>query len=59
VAGKLLGYGTLALEVKSVGQKQGLETLRYMPRPEKVIRMFTELISDEKTDEGKDHEDDV
>jgi hypothetical protein len=59
VAGRLLGYGTLVVE--SVGQKQDLEFIRYMPRPEKVVRTFAELISDEKPPraDGKDHGDGV
>jgi hypothetical protein len=43
VAGRLLGYGTLRVE--SVRQKQDLEGIWYMPRPEKVLRTLTELIS--------------
>lgn len=46
VAGTLLGYGTLRVE--SVRQKQDLEGYWYLPRPKKVFRVLTELISDEK-----------
>jgi Bacterial PH domain len=47
-AGRLLGYGTLRVEL--VGQKQDLETLEYLPRPEKVLRALTD---------GQNHEEDA
>lgn len=44
--GQLLGYGTLRVE--SAGQKQDLERIEYLPRPEEVFRAISELIFGEK-----------
>ncbi|MGH3795802.1 MAG: PH domain-containing protein [Pseudonocardiaceae bacterium] len=46
VAGRILGYGTLRLE--SAGQKQDLERISYIPRPEEVYDAISELIFGEK-----------
>ncbi|MDQ3764599.1 MAG: PH domain-containing protein [Actinomycetota bacterium] len=46
VIGQLLGYGTLRVE--SAGQKQDLERIEYLPRPEEVFRAISELIFGEK-----------
>jgi uncharacterized membrane protein YdbT with pleckstrin-like domain len=45
-AGQLLGYGTLRVE--SAGQKQDLEKIEYVPRPEEVFMAISELIFGEK-----------
>jgi uncharacterized membrane protein YdbT with pleckstrin-like domain len=45
-AGQLLGYGTLRVE--SAGQKQDLEKIQYVPRPEEVFMAISELIFGEK-----------
>jgi uncharacterized membrane protein YdbT with pleckstrin-like domain len=44
--GQLLGYGTLRVE--SAGQKQDLERIEYLPRPEEVFLAISELIFGEK-----------
>jgi uncharacterized membrane protein YdbT with pleckstrin-like domain len=44
--GQLLGYGTLRVE--SAGQKQDLEKIEYVPRPEEVFMAISELIFGEK-----------
>jgi uncharacterized membrane protein YdbT with pleckstrin-like domain len=44
--GQLLGYGTLRVE--SAGQKQDLETIKYVPRPEEVFMAISELIFGDK-----------
>ena len=44
--GRLLGYGTLRVE--SAGQKQDLENIEYLPRPEEVYDAISELIFGEK-----------
>jgi hypothetical protein len=44
--GQLLGYGTLRVE--SAGQKQDLEWIYYLPRPEEVFMAISELIFGEK-----------
>ena len=46
VLGQILGYGTLRVE--SAGQKQDLETIKYLPRPEEVFLAISELIFGEK-----------
>lgn len=46
VPGQLLGYGTLRVE--SAGQKQDLEKIEYLPRPEEVFHAISELIFGEK-----------
>ncbi|HET9255084.1 MAG TPA: PH domain-containing protein, partial [Pseudonocardiaceae bacterium] len=40
--GQILGYGTLRVE--SAGQKQDLETIDFLPRPEEVFMAISELI---------------
>ncbi|MGH3722173.1 MAG: PH domain-containing protein [Pseudonocardiaceae bacterium] len=45
-AGQLLGYGTLRVE--SAGQKQDLERIEYVPRPEEVFQAISELIFGDK-----------
>ena len=44
--GQILGYGTLRVE--SAGQKQDLEHIEYVPRPEEVFKAISELIFGEK-----------
>lgn len=44
--GQLLGYGTLRVE--SAGQKQDLQMIRYVPRPEEVFQAISELIFGDK-----------
>jgi len=44
--GQVLGYGTLRIE--SAGQKQDLEYIRYLPRPEEVFQAISELIFGDK-----------
>ncbi|MGH3765093.1 MAG: PH domain-containing protein [Pseudonocardiaceae bacterium] len=44
--GQILGYGTLRVE--SAGQKQDLETIKYLPRPEEVFHAISELIFGDK-----------
>ena len=44
--GQILGYGTLRVE--SAGQKQDLERIEYLPRPEEVFLAISELIFGEK-----------
>ena len=46
VLGQLLGYGTLRVE--SAGQKQDLETVEFLPRPEEVFMAISELIFGDK-----------
>ena len=46
VLGQILGYGTLRVE--SAGQKQDLERIEYLPRPEEVFMAISELIFGEK-----------
>ncbi len=46
VIGQVLGYGTLRVE--SAGQKQDLETIQFLPRPEEVFHAISELIFGEK-----------
>jgi uncharacterized membrane protein YdbT with pleckstrin-like domain len=46
VLGQVLGYGTLRVE--SAGQKQDLETIKYLPQPEKVFMAISELIFGDK-----------
>ena len=45
--GQILGYGTLRVE--SAGQKQDLETIKYLPRPEEVFMAISELVFGDKT----------
>jgi uncharacterized membrane protein YdbT with pleckstrin-like domain len=45
-AGQLLGYGTLRVE--SAGQKQDLQKIDHVPRPEEVFMAISELIFGEK-----------
>jgi uncharacterized membrane protein YdbT with pleckstrin-like domain len=47
VLGQILGYGTLRVE--SAGQKQDLETVEYLPRPEEVFMAISELIFGDKS----------
>jgi uncharacterized membrane protein YdbT with pleckstrin-like domain len=42
IAGRLLGYGDLILE--SPGQKQALEAIGYLPRPDDFYRTITALV---------------
>ncbi|MGH4018007.1 MAG: PH domain-containing protein [Pseudonocardiaceae bacterium] len=44
--GRILAYGTLRVE--SAGQKQDLEKIEYLPRPEEVYDAISELIFGEK-----------
>jgi hypothetical protein len=44
--GQLLGYGTLRVE--SAGQKQDLETVKYLPNPEEVFMAISGLIFGDK-----------
>ncbi|MDQ2879982.1 MAG: PH domain-containing protein [Actinomycetota bacterium] len=44
--GQLLGYGTLRIE--SAGQKQDLETIKFIPRPEEVFQAISGLIFGDK-----------
>jgi hypothetical protein len=44
--GQLLGYGTLRIE--SAGQKQDLEWIHFLPRPEEVFQAISELIFGDK-----------
>jgi hypothetical protein len=44
--GRILGYGTLRVE--SAGQKQDLEKVEYLPKPEAVFDAISELIFGEK-----------
>ncbi len=46
VIGQILGYGTLRVE--SAGQKQDLETIDFLPRPDEVFQAISELIFGEK-----------
>jgi uncharacterized membrane protein YdbT with pleckstrin-like domain len=46
VIGQVLGYGTLRVE--SAGQKQDLERIEYLPRPEEVFLAISELIFGDK-----------
>ncbi|HKR50765.1 MAG TPA: PH domain-containing protein [Pseudonocardiaceae bacterium] len=46
VGGRLLGYGTLRVE--SAGQKQDLEWVNYLPKPEATFDAISELIFGEK-----------
>ncbi|HEY2762909.1 MAG TPA: PH domain-containing protein [Pseudonocardiaceae bacterium] len=51
VLGRILGYGTLRVE--SAGQKQDLEQIAFLPRPEEVYDAISELIFGEKGDGRK------
>ena len=44
--GQILGYGTLRVE--SAGQKQDLETINYLPRPEEVFMAISDLVFGDK-----------
>jgi len=44
--GQILGYGTLRVE--SAGQKQDLETIKYLPRPEEVFMAISDLVFGDK-----------
>lgn len=44
--GQILGYGTLRVE--SAGQKQDLETIKYLPEPEEVFKAISELVFGDK-----------
>lgn len=44
--GQVLGYGTLRIE--SAGQKQDLERIEYLPRPEEVFMAISELVFGDK-----------
>lgn len=44
--GQVLGYGTLRVE--SAGQKQDLERIDYLPRPEEVFMAISELVFGDK-----------
>ena len=44
--GQVLGYGTLRIE--SAGQKQDLEYIKFLPRPEEVFQAISELIFGDK-----------
>jgi membrane protein YdbS with pleckstrin-like domain len=44
--GQVLGYGTLRIE--SAGQKQDLEYIRFLPRPEEVFQAISGLIFGDK-----------
>ncbi|HEY3895619.1 MAG TPA: PH domain-containing protein [Pseudonocardiaceae bacterium] len=46
IMGQILGYGTLRVE--SAGQKQDLEKIEYLPRPEEVFQAISELIFGDK-----------
>ncbi|MGH3873358.1 MAG: PH domain-containing protein [Pseudonocardiaceae bacterium] len=46
VGGRVLGYGTLRVE--SAGQKQDLEKVEYLPKPEATFDAISELIFGEK-----------
>ncbi|HEU0089782.1 MAG TPA: PH domain-containing protein [Pseudonocardiaceae bacterium] len=46
IIGRMLGFGTLRVE--SAGQKQDLERIDYLPRPEEVYDAISELIFGEK-----------
>jgi len=46
VIGQVLGYGTLRVE--SAGQKQDLEKIEYLPKPEEVFLAISELIFGDK-----------
>ena len=46
VIGQIVGYGTLRVE--SAGQKQDLETVKFLPRPEEVFLAISELIFGDK-----------
>jgi uncharacterized membrane protein YdbT with pleckstrin-like domain len=46
LVGRLLGYGTLRVE--SAGQKQDLEKISFLPKPEQVYDAISELIFGEK-----------
>jgi membrane protein YdbS with pleckstrin-like domain len=48
--GRVLGYGTLRVE--SAGQKQDLEKVEYLPKPEAVFDAISELIFGEKKQTG-------
>ncbi|HEX6402356.1 MAG TPA: PH domain-containing protein, partial [Pseudonocardiaceae bacterium] len=45
--GQILGYGTLRVE--SAGQKQDLEMIKYLPRPEEVFMAVSQLVFGDKT----------
>ncbi|MGH3916925.1 MAG: PH domain-containing protein [Pseudonocardiaceae bacterium] len=49
--GRLLGYGTLRVE--SAGQKQDLERIPFLPRPEEVYNAISQLIFGEKGEARK------
>ena len=44
--GQVLGYGTLRVE--SAGQKQDLEKIEYLPKPEEVFMAISELVFGDK-----------
>jgi membrane protein YdbS with pleckstrin-like domain len=46
IMGQILGYGTLRVE--SAGQKQDLERVEFLPRPEEVFQAISELIFGDK-----------
>lgn len=46
IMGQILGYGTLRVE--SAGQKQDLERVEFLPRPEEVFMAISELIFGDK-----------
>jgi uncharacterized membrane protein YdbT with pleckstrin-like domain len=46
VAGQLLGYGTLRVELAD--QKQDVKMVKYLPRPEQIFMAITHLILDEQ-----------
>jgi len=51
LVGRMFGYGTLRVE--SAGQKQDLEKIVFLPRPEEVYDAISELIFGEKGDGRK------
>ncbi|MFN2497016.1 MAG: PH domain-containing protein [Pseudonocardiaceae bacterium] len=51
IIGRFLGYGTLRVE--SAGQKQDLEKIVFLPRPEEVYDAISELIFGEKDENRK------
>jgi uncharacterized membrane protein YdbT with pleckstrin-like domain len=44
--GQVLGYGTLRVE--SAGQKQDLETIEFLPKPEEIFMAISELVFGDK-----------
>ncbi|MGH2751922.1 MAG: PH domain-containing protein [Actinomycetota bacterium] len=53
--GRALGYGELILE--SAGQKQALENIPFIPRPDDFYRDFAELLNSPPTSRNPDEED--